>query len=634
MRLKRILMIVAASFFVLFLLLFIFKSSLFQYVLQKEITEFNSKNNWQLAVANAEVSGLNSVSIHGLKVGSPTQDSLLFLDDIKVKVSVLRLLTGNRSIQYLELSNGFLKLDRTETNDKDSSVITEDKKHDKGISPQKALNRISNLLPSNFSLRNLSLYYVDSLGRVNIKVDSFLNTHEDLQGTIRLSDDTLSQSWQLSGQFGENSQITAFPLQTGALPGLKERLGLDFRADTLQWAYQSNKENKLAWAGNISAKIVNLRIHQAKLSTDTIGFSLLQTDSRFSLYPTHIEVDTLSAFQINQVQGHYGLYFPFTETDKRYALFIQTKEQAAQDFFESLPKGAFDDVRGIKVKGDLKYELRFVMDGNNPHDLVFESGLSKKNFGIQQYGARSLSFMNGDFVHTVYEYDRPFREVVVGSSNPRYTPIQEVPERLIKAILVSEDPSFYVHQGFIMEAFKEAIAENYEAGRFKRGGSTISMQLIKNLFLNRKKTVFRKIEEALLVWLIEGQRLSSKERMMEVYLNIIEWGPGIYGIGEASEFYFKKKPSQLSLQECIYLANIIPRPKTFKYGFEKDGSLRPHMRDLQMFILRRMVVKEFITPLDTAGYIPSVELRGDARNWVVTVDSNTVDSTEFLDEEF
>lgn len=115
-------------------------------------------------------------------------------------------------------------------------------------------------------------------------------------------------------------------------------------------------------------------------------------------------------------------------------------------------------------------------------------------------------------------------------------------------------------------------------------------------------------------------------------MNIIEWGPGVYGIGEASQFYFAKRPDQLTLQECIYLANIIPRPKKFKYGFEADGNLRSYMVDLQHFILRRMVMKEMVLPGDTVNYNPGIILSGPARDLVVPVDTLGIDSL-ILDEE-
>lgn len=94
------------------------------------------------------------------------------------------------------------------------------------------------------------------------------------------------------------------------------------------------------------------------------------------------------------------------------------------------------------------------------------------------------------------------------------------------AVLQSEDGGFFYHQGFLPDAIREAMVYDLKERRFARGGSTISMQLVKNVFLNRRKNIARKLEEALIVWLIEQNRLTSKERMFEVYLNIAEWGYG------------------------------------------------------------------------------------------------------------
>ena len=121
------------------------------------------------------------------------------------------------------------------------------------------------------------------------------------------------------------------------------------------------------------------------------------------------------------------------------------------------------------------------------------------------------------------------------------------------------------------------LSTNIKEKRFARGGSTISMQLVKNVFLTRNKTLARKIEEAIIVWLIENENLVSKQRMYEVYLNIIEWGPGIYGINQASHFYFNKRPPDLNLQESVYLASIVPHPKWYKYTFESNGVMRPFL---------------------------------------------------------
>jgi len=103
------------------------------------------------------------------------------------------------------------------------------------------------------------------------------------------------------------------------------------------------------------------------------------------------------------------------------------------------------------------------------------------------------------------------------------------------------------------------------------------MQLVKNAFLSRDKTIARKAEEILIVWLIQNDQIMTKDRMLEVYFNIIEWGNDVYGIGEASRYYFNKSPAELTIGEAIYLASIVPHPKTGLYSFQPDGTLRPYL---------------------------------------------------------
>ena len=130
----------------------------------------------------------------------------------------------------------------------------------------------------------------------------------------------------------------------------------------------------------------------------------------------------------------------------------------------------------------------------------------------------------------------------------------------------------------------------------------------------------RKLEEALIVWLIENQQLCSKERMFEVYLNIIEWGPLIYGANEASRFYFNKDASKLTLAEAIFMASIIPRPKYFKYNFDETGHLRASMADFYRVVSTKMLNKGWITQQEFDRLIPEVELKGKAREAILNVE--------------
>ncbi len=131
---------------------------------------------------------------------------------------------------------------------------------------------------------------------------------------------------------------------------------------------------------------------------------------------------------------------------------------------------------------------------------------------------------------------------------------------LKRAVLAGEDAKFFGHDGFDREALEKAMRENWEKKEFVRGASTISQQLVKNLYLSESKNPFRKLKEAVVTWQME--RALSKQRILEIYLNVIEWGDGIYGAEAAARHYFNKSAANLSADEGAFLAAIIPNPRT------------------------------------------------------------------------
>ena len=147
------------------------------------------------------------------------------------------------------------------------------------------------------------------------------------------------------------------------------------------------------------------------------------------------------------------------------------------------------------------------------------------------------------------------------------------------------------------------------------------MQLVKNVFLNRHKNIARKLEEALIVWLIENQHLTSKERMYEVYLNLVEWGPLVYGACEASHFYFEKEPSDLTVEEAIFLASIVPKPKHFRSIFNEDATLRESQEGYFHLIARRLCAKGLLTEEEAAAVRPEITVKGKAKDMILYPDS-------------
>jgi monofunctional biosynthetic peptidoglycan transglycosylase len=140
-----------------------------------------------------------------------------------------------------------------------------------------------------------------------------------------------------------------------------------------------------------------------------------------------------------------------------------------------------------------------------------------------------------------------------------WVPLSRISPYLVKAVLIAEDDKFWSHEGFDYESIKEAVEKDLQAGKLKFGGSTISQQLVKNLYLSPAKSFWRKILEAFLTWRME--RVLSKKRILELYLNVVEWGDGIFGAEAASRRYFEKPASMLSPREAARLAVVLPSPK-------------------------------------------------------------------------
>ena len=149
--------------------------------------------------------------------------------------------------------------------------------------------------------------------------------------------------------------------------------------------------------------------------------------------------------------------------------------------------------------------------------------------------------------------------VVVGPDNPDFVPYEEISPYLVGSIMTTEDNGFFKHRGWVSSQFKSALRKNLERGGFRLGASSITMQMTKNVLLTREKTLSRKLQELFLVWYIE-QNL-SKERILELYFNAIEFGPRIYGIGTATRHYFGKKPADLTPLEAAFFSSILPSPK-------------------------------------------------------------------------
>jgi penicillin-binding protein 1A len=172
--------------------------------------------------------------------------------------------------------------------------------------------------------------------------------------------------------------------------------------------------------------------------------------------------------------------------------------------------------------------------------------------------------------------------------NRLWKPLRSISPRLVEAVITAEDDTFFEHDGVRPEQIRKAFWDNLEAGRYKRGGSTIPQQLAKNAFLSKEKTLTRKVKEYFLARRIE--KILPKKRILELYLNLVEWGQDIYGAETAARHYFNKPARALNLAEGALLAGMLPNPRYYN-PFERPEKVREKQKWVLDLMLHNKVIE-------------------------------------------
>jgi monofunctional glycosyltransferase len=177
------------------------------------------------------------------------------------------------------------------------------------------------------------------------------------------------------------------------------------------------------------------------------------------------------------------------------------------------------------------------------------------------------------------------------SIRQEWVPLSRISNYMTKAVIVAEDDKFWQHRGFDFQAIEKSIEKDVKEKKFKFGGSTISQQLAKNLYLTPSKNPVRKIREAILTWRLEHNL--SKRRILELYLNVAEWGEGIFGVEAASRHYFGKSAADLTAMEAARLATALPNPLRYNPAGDGDYMTARSMVIYNIMVKRGIVVDEY-----------------------------------------
>ena len=606
-------------------------------LLQKAITKAQLKAkkdyNLDLKIGSAHFTGLSTVAFTDITIVPDQRDSLLSIKRFEVSVKVLPLIYGDIKLSDVKLQDGHLNL--SDVNHirnfdflfKKKKDTTEHSKVDLSELSYNLINQVLYKIPDNLKLNNFLVTFTGDSTSLKLLTKTALIQNGHLTSTIDVNSG--AATWHVEGRMHPSNKDISVKLYADGkkveLPFIENRFKLKVNFDTI-----STRLSKVEHSGGEtriygSWGVRNLLINHAGLSSSDITVPNASIDAAVFVSENYVSLDSSSVIHLKKITAHPYVKYTLNPV-KIYELKVNTGWLRAQDIFDSFPGGMFEALDGMQVAGNLNYNLNFFLNTARPDDVVFDSQLDKDHFSIIKYGKVNLTKLNSDFVYTPYEKGKPMPPRFIGSQNPDFTPLEQISPDLRNAVMTAEDPSFYTNHGFVEESIRKSLATDYKNKKFKRGGSTISMQLVKNAFLSRQKTLARKIEEILIVWMIENNHIMTKDRMLEVYFNIIEWGHNVYGIGEASRYYFGKAPSELNLGESIYLASIVPSPKAGLYAFLPDGTLRPGLAGYFNLIGNLMAGKGQ-TQQDSSGYgFHDVHLKESLRKEIAPVDTAFADS--------
>ncbi len=294
----------------------------------------------------------------------------------------------------------------------------------------------------------------------------------------------------------------------------------------------------------------------------------------------------------------------------------------------SVPPTTLGPLTRLHVRGSFDYRLGLDLDLAHPDDVRFTADVIPHGLSLVSISdSLALDRLDRPFLALIHLPHGRLAPRELSPANPFYRPLEGLDSLLVHTVLTNEDGGFFHHRGFNPEAIQLAIAANVKAGAWRRGAGTVTMQVARNLWLGHERTLARKAQEVVLAWVLEHLTGLSKRRLLEIYLNIIEWGPDVHGAAEATRFYFDADPAHVTVDEALFLATVVPAPTHWRYRFAPDGSLRPFERAQMHFIGRAMIARGWLDPAMLPGRDSlAVTLRGRARLELFPPDTVAADS--------
>ena len=426
----------------------------------------------------------------------------------------------------------------------------------------------------------------------------------DLEWDLRLSPAALRGEGRV--------RFSGLPLAlcTPFLPRLPWHRPEDGRLDGELEIHGSGPSEPIAFRGRVAARRVALSSPRiAPTPVRNIGFEL---KGEGAWHPLNRRLH-LEEAELRLGEASAGVQGDFTWSSDGWAIEARATlpPTRCDDAVGAIPRDMLGDLGTFSFEGSMSGRIDVAIDSSRLAETTLDLDVADGCRFETVPPEADLRRVEGPFQHRVLEPDGTWFEMTTGPGTGNWVSIFAVSPFLIHAVIAHEDASFFRHGGFAPWSIREALVRNLEEGRFVYGASTITMQLAKNLFLHREKTLARKVQEVLLTWWLESSL--EKQEILELYLNIIEYGPQIYGLREASFHFFGCDPALLSPAQGAYLASILPGPKSY-YNHYTRGSLSNSMRSRMTRFLEHMRNRERIDDAALAFGLAELETFGFRRD--------------------
>jgi len=287
---------------------------------------------------------------------------------------------------------------------------------------------------------------------------------------------------------------------------------------------------------------------------------------------------------------------PRRREGRRYDVSAQIQPVACQRVLEAIPEELVPALARFELSGTFAARADADIDYARLDALTLQAKIGIDGCRIRRTPPHAEPRrLAGGFIHRVQLRSGEVRELELYAGSSDFTPFSEISPYMVQAVLTTEDGGFWRHHGFLPSQFEVALRRNLSEDRIRLGASTITMQMVKNVLLSHERTLARKLQELFLTWYVETA--IGKERILELYLNAIEYGPAIYGITHAAKHYFGKRPIDLTPPEAAYLALMLPSPVR-RHAHYCQGQLSDAFRIKLQRILSIMHQRERLSDLE------------------------------------